>query len=95
MALTSASVVAYFWRHPELRVGLWRSRVIPAFACLALVLVLAIAVVHFDVLTGSSKALSYSLCAVIPVALVVGVGLAMRLRKASPERFKALGSHKL
>ncbi|WP_425343519.1 APC family permease [Pseudomonas delhiensis] len=95
MALTSAAVFAYFWRHPEIPLGLWRGRILPAFSCLALLFVLAIAVIHFDVLTGSSKALSYALCAVIPVALVAGVLLAARLRRISPERFQALGSHKL
>jgi hypothetical protein len=52
-------------------------------------------VLHFDVLTGASQLLSYGLCAVIPVALIVGVFLAARLRKVAPERYSALGSHKL
>ncbi|TNF83957.1 APC family permease [Pseudomonas sp. ICMP22404] len=95
MALTSAAVVVYFRRHPELKLGLWRGRILPVFSCLALLVVLALAVIHFDVLTGASARLSYALCAIIPVALVVGVGLAIRLRRISPERFKTLGSHKL
>ncbi|WP_323154941.1 APC family permease [Pseudomonas alvandae] len=95
MALTSAAVFVYFRRHPELKLGLWRGRILPGSACLALLAVLALAVIHFDVLTGASQRLSYGLCAVIPVALVVGVFLAVRLRKVSPERFAALGSHKL
>lgn len=95
MALTSAAVLFYFRKHPELKLNLIRSTVMPVFSCIALLFVLAIAVVHFDVLTGSSKALSYGLCAVIPAALIVGVMLAARLRRISPERFKALGSHKL
>ncbi len=48
-------------RHPELNVGVWRGRVLPGFSCLALLSVLVLAVVHFDVLTGASKPLSYSL----------------------------------
>jgi amino acid transporter len=95
MALTSAAVFVYFRRHPELKLGLWRGRILPGFSCLALLAVLVLAVIHFDVLTGASQLLSYGLCAVIPVALVVGVFLAVRLRKVSPERFAALGSHKL
>ncbi|MCL6701682.1 APC family permease [Pseudomonas sp. T1.Ur] len=95
MALTSAAVFVYFRRHPELKLGLWRGRLLPGFSCLALLAVLVLAVIHFDVLTGASQLLSYGLCAVIPVALVVGVFLAVRLRKVSPERFAALGSHKL
>jgi len=95
MALTSAAVVVYFRRHPELKLGLWRGRILPVFSCLALLVVLALAVIHFDVLTGASALLSYALCAIIPVALIVGVCLAVRLRRVSPERFRALGSHKL
>ncbi|AHL34616.1 amino acid permease [Pseudomonas brassicacearum] len=95
MALTSAAVWAYFRRHPELKIGLWRGRILPGVSCLALLAVLILAVVHFDVLTGASKVLSYALCAIIPAALLVGVCLAARLRKAAPERYRALGSHKL
>ncbi|MGK9418525.1 APC family permease [Pseudomonas cedrina] len=95
MAMTSISVCVYFHRHPELNVGLWRGRILPIFSSLALLMVLLLAVVHFDVLTGASQLLSYALCAVIPAALLGGVFLAARLRKVSPQRFLALGSHKL
>ncbi|WLG93706.1 APC family permease [Pseudomonas sp. FP198] len=95
MALTSAAVLVYCRKHPELKLGLWRGRILPGFSCLALLAVLALAVLHFDVLTGASQLLSYGLCAVIPVALIVGVFLATRLRKVAPERYSALGSHKL
>ena len=95
MAMTSVAVCMYFHRHPELKVGVWRARILPIFSCLALLMVLLLAVVHFDVLTGASSLLSYSLCAVIPAALLAGVFLAARLRKVSPQRFMALGSHKL
>ncbi len=95
MAMTSVSVCVYFHRHPELDVGLWRGRILPIFSSLALLMVLILAVVHFDVLTGASQLLSYALCAVIPAALLGGIFLAARLRKVSPQRFLALGSHKL
>jgi hypothetical protein len=95
MALTSAAVWVFAQRHPELKLGIWRGRIFPGFSCVALLAVLIIAVVHFDVLTGASKALSYGLCAIIPAALLAGVFLAARLRKASPQRYLVLGSHKL
>ncbi|WP_339529881.1 APC family permease [Pseudomonas mucidolens] len=95
MAMTSVAVCVYFHRHPELKVGIWWGRILPVFSCLALLMVLVLAVAHFDVLTGASQFLSYALCAVIPAALLGGVFLAARLRKASPQRFLALGSHKL
>jgi len=95
MALTSFAVLVYFHRHPELDVGLWRGRILPGFACLALAIVLVLAVMHFDVLTGASQLLSYGLCVIIPLALIIGIVLAARLRKRSPQRFSELGSHKL
>ncbi|CDF95947.1 MULTISPECIES: APC family permease [unclassified Pseudomonas] len=95
MALTSAAVFAFSRRHPELRLGLWRGGIFPALSCLVLLAVLIIAVLHFDVLTGASQTLSYGLCAIIPAALLAGVLLAARLRKSAPERYLALGSHKL
>jgi len=95
MALTSAAVFAFSRRHPELRLGLWRGGIFPALSCLVLLAVLIIAVLHFDVLTGASQTLSYGLCAIIPAALLAGVFLAARLRKGAPERYLALGSHKL
>lgn len=95
MAMTSIAICVYFHRHPELKVGLLRGRILPVVSCLALLSVLVLAVAHFDVLTGASQLLSYSLCAVIPAALLGGLYLAARLRKVSPQRFLALGSHKL
>ncbi|WNW09881.1 APC family permease [Pseudomonas sp. DTU_2021_1001937_2_SI_NGA_ILE_001] len=95
MAMTSAAVLMYFRRNPQLGLGVTRRLLLPAFSCVALGIVLVIAVLHFDVLTGSSQALSWLLCAVIPAALAGGVLLAARLRRVSPQCFAALGSHKL
>jgi amino acid transporter len=95
MAFTSAAVFAFFRRNPEFGVGPWRARLMPALSCLALVWIAVVAVLHFDVLTGASKTLSYGLCSTIPVAIVAGVLLAARLRKLDPKRFEALGSHRL
>ncbi|WCE09024.1 APC family permease [Pseudomonas sp. JBR1] len=95
MAMTSLAVLMYFRRNPQLQLGVIRRLVLPVFSGLALTMVLIIAVLHFDVLTGSSKALSYLLCSTIPVAMVIGVWLAARLRRRSMTCFIALGSHKL
>lgn len=95
MALTSLAAVRYFQRHPAPALGRWRLHTLPWVSCVALLAVLGIAIVHFDVLTGASKTLSYGLCAVIPASLLAGWQLAQRLRRSSPTRFAALGSHKL
>ncbi|KPQ30914.1 APC family permease [Halomonas sp. HL-93] len=95
MAITSLAVLVFFIRHPELQEAMWRTRLLPALSCAALLFMLVIAVMHFDVLTGSSKVLSYSLCMLIPLFLMVGVILAVRLRRSSPESYQSLGFHKL
>ncbi|SUD79737.1 APC family permease [Pseudomonas putida] len=95
MALTSAAVLAYFHRHSELQLSFLRKRLLPGVACIALLFVMSVAVLHFDVLTGASKFLSYALCAVIPAAMFTGVVLALRLRHVDPLRYQELGSHKL
>jgi len=69
--------------------------VLPCLSGVALLGVLLFAIAHFDVLTGTSKALSYGLCAVIPLALLTGVVLAARLRRIDPARFDQLGGHKI
>jgi len=95
MAMTSVAVLRYFARHPDLRLSVWRTRIFPGLATLALLFVLVTAILNFDVLTGASQSLSYALCAVIPAALLIGVVLARRLRVAAPHRFRELGSHRL
>ncbi|MDR2332436.1 MAG: APC family permease [Burkholderiaceae bacterium] len=93
MALTSIAVVSYFLGRRDLQLSMWRVAILPMASSVALTCVLCIAIVNFDVLTGASKTLSYLLCAVIPLAIAIGVGLALRLRKVAPHRFAALGSH--
>ncbi|WFF41336.1 APC family permease [Salinicola endophyticus] len=95
MALTSLAVACYFQRHPELGVGVWRGRLLPLLASALLLGVMVIAVAHFDVLTGSSKMLSYALCLLIVLSLAIGGLMAMRLRRAEPERFSQLGLHRI
>lgn len=95
MAMTSAAVLIYFHKHPQLKLSFLRKRLFPGIASIALLFVLGVALLHFDVLTGASKPLSYALCAVIPAALICGLLLAARLRRCCPQRFNELGSHKL
>ncbi|WP_129139669.1 MULTISPECIES: APC family permease [Modicisalibacter] len=95
MAITSLAVTLYFQRHPELNVGVWRGRILPAISGLLLLAVMVIAVIHFDVLTGSSQLLSYGLCVLILVALGVGGMLAIRLRRLAPARFEQIGAQRI
>jgi len=95
MIMTSAAVICYFRRHPQACDSAWRVRILPAVSLVALLYILCTAILHFDVLTGASKSMSWALCSMIPLAIVIGVMLASRLRRCEPMRFAALGSHKL
>lgn len=95
MAVTSVAVMRYFRQRPELRLSVWRTTILPGVSCLALLGVLGLAIINFDVLTGASTSLSYALCAIIPTALVIGALLALRLGRVAPQRFARLGAHKL
>lgn len=95
MALTSAAVIGFSLRHPEHKIGVWKGLLFPAISGLALLAIVVLAIIHFDVLTGASKTLSYALTSVVPIVAVTGVWLAYRLRKVSPERYETIGMHKL
>lgn len=93
MAITSAAVIGFFRKHPGSGESRLRTQILPAISCVALIYVLVTAIRHFDVLTGASGPLAYGLCALVPLAVVLGVALALRLRRVSPEHYRRLGMH--
>jgi len=93
MVLTSLAVICYFRANRHLATSRMRCVLLPAFSGIALAIIWLMALVHFDVLTGASQRLSILLCAIIPVAAVIGMVLAARLRSSAPARFSALGHH--
>jgi len=91
MALCSAAVPVFFARRPHEPRRLFRTRIAPILAAGVLLAVLLLAIVHFDVLTGSRGTLCIELPATIPVAACVGMLRAWRLRRKDPARYKGLG----
>jgi len=91
MALASVAVPAYFSRHSDLAGSALRTRVAPVAAGVALAAALTVAILHFDVLTGSTGLSHILLPAVIPAAALIGVSRAWRLRRADPDRYRSLG----
>lgn len=91
MALSSVAVLVFFSRRGAPTGGFLRTRLAPALAAAALFVVLALAVVHFDVLTGSKGVLRVLLPSIILAAGGVGALGAWRLRKSEPERYRRLG----
>ena len=93
MVMTSLAVIGFFKAHPQHVDSTLKCFILPAVSGVALLAVWITALIHFDVLTGASTTLSRGLCAVIPVAAIVGVLMAARLRTAAPLRFSKLGNH--
>ncbi|WP_027794529.1 APC family permease [Paraburkholderia acidipaludis] len=95
MALSSAAVMAFFGRLPAAEESAFRVKVLPALSCVALVVVLVLAIVNFPLLTGAGAGLSYALTALLPVFAVIGVIAAVGLKRRNPRAFAQLGSSKL
>ena len=91
MALSSVAVLVFFSRRGAPSGGFLRTRTAPALAAAALFVVLALAVVHFDVLTGSKGVLRVLLPSIILAAGGLGALGAWRLRKTDPDRYRRLG----
>lgn len=88
MALASLAVPGFFAHRGG---SPWRTRVAPLAAAVALLIVLALAIVHFDVLTGSSGVLRILLPATVPAAACFGALRGWYLRRTDPDRYRGLG----
>jgi amino acid transporter len=96
MAMTSFAVLAFFTRRPDLDRRVWTTRVAPLLAGLALIVVLVLGVINFNVLiTSSTTAPTDSMTIVLLVVLfgfgVVGLGVAVWLRARRPAVYRAIG----
>lgn len=90
MQAMAALAVWAFFRHD--RRGMSAARVVWAplvsFAGLALLTVLA--VFHFDLLTGETGLVNVVLLAPLPLVLVAGLYVALRIRRGDPQRYASL-----
>lgn len=90
MQAMAALAVWAFFRHD--RRGMCAARVVWAplvsFAGLALLTVLA--VFHFDLLTGETGLVNVVLLAPLPLVLVAGLYVALRIRRGDPQRYASL-----
>jgi amino acid transporter len=91
MALSSAAVPVFFARRGHGPRRLFRTRIAPILAACALLAVLVLAIVHFNVLTGSNGLLCIVLPAAIPAAACLGMLRAWQLRRKDPARYRELG----
>ena len=97
MALSSVAVPVFFARRHGGeggnggKGGAFRTRIAPIVASGALGAVLALAVIHFDVLTGSAGPLRIVLPALVFVAGALGALRAWRIRRVDPSGYARLG----
>ncbi|MGN6539039.1 MAG: APC family permease [Mesorhizobium sp.] len=92
MALTSASVVAFFARNPSLEPNALKSKVLPTLAGLALLFIIFQIVTNFGNLSGASGVLGWFLPSLVLIAAVVGYLLAVALKGRDAAAFARLGS---
>jgi hypothetical protein len=92
MALTSASVVAFFARNPSLEPNALKSKVLPTLAGLALLFIIFQIVTNFGNLSGASGVLGWLLPSLVLIAAVVGYLLAVALKGRDAAAFARLGS---
>ena len=95
MSLASVAVVAFFAKNKGLDANPWRTTVAPAVGALALGSVALYAASQFGLLIGDPEsALRWELPGLIVVAAVVGLLMAVRLRKVSPKQYAEMGRHR-
>lgn len=92
MALTSASVVAFFARNPSLEPNALKAKVLPTLAGLALLFIIFQIVTNFGNLSGASGVLGWFLPSLVLIAAVVGYLLAVALKGRDAAAFARLGS---
>lgn len=96
MTITSFAVVAYFAKRPDHELGAWRTKIAPIVAGLALLVVLVLGVLNFNVLiTSAQDAPLDTMAVVLPVILfaagALGMAVAAALRAARPDVYRHIG----
>jgi amino acid transporter len=96
MAATSFAVVAHFRRNPHPEVSDWAGRIAPAIAGVALLVVLVLGVLNFNVLiTSATDAPTDTMTIVLPVILfgggIVGLLVGAWLKRDKPDVYARIG----
>jgi amino acid transporter len=96
MAMTSFAVVAYFRREAHPDVSAWASRIAPAIAGVALLVILVLGVLNFNVLiTGATDAATDKMTIILPVILfgggLLGLLIGAMLRSRKPAIYARIG----
>jgi amino acid transporter len=96
MAITSFAVVAYFRRNPESGVSRWSGTIAPAIAGVALLVVLVLGVLNFNVLiTSATDAPTDTMAVVLPLILfgagALGLAIGAWMKASRPDAYARIG----
>jgi amino acid transporter len=86
----AAVAIVVFFRRDRHGHSVWRTTVAPALAAIGLFGLVALSVSQIALLTGASGTTNVVLLAPIPIALVVGIGLATHFKRNRPADYAAL-----
>jgi amino acid transporter len=97
MAATSFAVLAYFRKTPETGVGRWSGTIAPALAGVALLVILVLGVLNFNVLiTSATDAPTDTMTVVLPLLLfgsgVLGLAIGAWLKSSRPAVYERIGA---
>ncbi|GAA2423311.1 APC family permease [Streptomyces pulveraceus] len=90
MQALAALAVCFFFRRDRCGMSVWRVAVAPLIAFVGLAVLSVLATLHFDLLTGRTGAVNAALLVPLPVVLVAGIVVALRIRRTDPGRYARL-----
>jgi amino acid transporter len=95
LVLTSCSVMAYFRRHNETGLGTWKTVLAPIISGTALTAGLILATLNIALLVGGSQDLANLLLFLFYGLLLLGILVALILRRRNPEIYARIGRQEI
>jgi amino acid transporter len=91
LLLTSASVIAYFRNDRDHGANAWKTVIAPALACVGLLVAFVLATQNVALMIGGNEGLAEFLVGLFFGLLVLGVVVALVLRRKRPEIYQRIG----
>lgn len=89
-AATSVAVIGFFWRRADRH--WWKTFISPGLGAVGLITGVALLIRNFSVLTGTRNAVVSALPWLLVAAVAGGIGYALWLRSARPDRYAGLAA---
>jgi amino acid transporter len=95
LLLTSTSVIAYFRKDREHGASLWKSVIAPALASAGLLVAFVLATQNVAAMIGGNQGLAHLLVGLFVGLLILGVVVALVLRRKRPQVYRRIGRQDL